>query len=241
MKEGDLRVPSVEDPEDYTEYSITEGLLFGEALKQCLIEVHPLTQLSRNAQLVLNDFVGMLINRICTVLKSKNLNFSKGNMNDVMLEMLPTNGEIVKYALSEMEKDYQKEEFVSVVSVHIAKNASGLSCGHTTDEEWKTGVKCCAAVCDYFCCEILEMAGNVTQNFSRKVIGADDISFAITQDVELYDIFKFVSFGLLHMVFGRWDKPDIVRIDQMKSISQDGYRHLDDYYASPGWVSVSYV
>jgi len=237
--DGDERVANVEDPDDYMEYSMVDGLEFGDMLKLALSQLRPSHQLSRNAQYVFNDFVVMVINRQCDLLVQKKLKFSPNNMKIVVSEMIPPTCDIREYAMKEVEKNKLQNEFLlNPLMAHINKSYPDL-CDNdqANSEEWTAGVTTCAIVCDYLCSEMLEAsAGLLTNNiYESKTVGVAHICYAILNDSGLLNLFEMVTCGLLYSNRESQLSIQIARMARQK----ESVRSLDDYYNHPygDWIT----
>jgi hypothetical protein len=208
---GDARVPSLEEPDEIDQYSILEGLQFGSALKRILEMVHPNLQLTRNCQYMMNDIVGLLIRRVCNELKLKSLSFSKENMHTIIPFILDEEGELVRHAKSEMNREaLQCEELYPLLMSYVIEIFPDISGNNMSEsQEWQEGVKCCSQFVDYLCAEFLELAGNASLDRRTKAVGVEHVCVAIGVDEELERTFQHIAFGQLklsaHLLSARHD------------------------------------
>lgn len=161
--------------------------------------VHPNHQLTRNSQHVFNDYTSLLIKRACNYLSSKSLSFTKETVKDYIAnDLFPVENELGKYCQSEIEKATSEKlsHFYPVLVAYLLKNFPEL-CSEKESDEWKEGVLNMSAVCDYMCCELLELSGNASRDMSKQTIGVAHICGAISNDIEFQESFKSWCFGYL--------------------------------------------
>lgn len=190
---------------------VSEKIKFDTYISKVLKQVHPDSHISSKSKGALNDFCNFFLKALASEASKIVTSQKKVTITALTIQTavrLITPGELAKHAVAEGTKAITKfgsEKKAGSLALKAGLVFPPSRCRKfLTQSEtrgYRTGSHAgvyMAAVVEYLCAEILELAGNSARDRKQITISMKDLTLAIFNDVELSDLMKHLKVKLFN-------------------------------------------
>lgn len=154
----------------------SEECPFAQNILEVMLMVHPDFHMSKNSQIVMNDFVEFILEKLFDeIVRNAGSSLTMDNLISVIPNIV--HGDLIKHAISESKKAVNENAKTTFLD-DVASFLDSTSIPVTTSDE---GLRAASLFIDYCVAEVLEMGGNCSRDCRLRCLHPDHI-FCLNDD-----------------------------------------------------------